>query len=89
MEKITDAAVTNKVALEINASPKRFDLDWRHLKDAAHKGVRFIISPDAHRITGFQNVRYGVQLARKGCLSSDHILNCLPPEEFMAWQKKP
>lgn len=89
MEKITDAAVTNKVALEINASPKRFDLDWRHLKDAAHKGARFIISPDAHRITGFQNVRYGVQLARKGCLSSDHILNCLPPEEFMAWQKKP
>lgn len=89
MEKITDAAVANQVALEINASPKRLDLDWRYLKDAAHKGVRFIISPDAHRINGLQNVRYGVQLARKGCLSSDHILNCLPSEEFMAWQKKP
>ena len=89
LEKILDAAVANQVALEINASPRRLDLDWRYIRLAAEKGVQFIISPDAHRIAGLQNVRFGVAMARKGGLSSCQILNSRSEKEFLQWQKKP
>lgn len=89
LEKVFDAAAANQVALEINASPRRLDLDWRYMRLAADKGVQFIVSPDAHRIGGLDNVRYGVAMARKGGLSSAQILNCRSAKEFMQWQKRP
>ena len=87
MEKVVDAAAANGVAFEINANPRRLDMDWRHLRNAAKKGVRFVIGPDAHSIAGLHNVQYGVGTARKGALTPEHILNCLPVEKFLQWRK--
>lgn len=87
VEKVVDAAVANGVAFEINANPRRLDMDWRHLRNAAEKGVRFVIGPDAHSIAGLHNVQYGVGTARKGALTPEHILNCLPVEKFLQWRK--
>ena len=87
VEKVVDAAAANGVAFEINANPRRLDMDWRHLRNAAKKGVRFVIGPDAHSIAGLHNVQYGVGTARKGALTPEHILNCLPVEKFLQWRK--
>jgi DNA polymerase (family X) len=86
VDKVVDAAIANGVAIEINANPRRLDMDWRHLREAADKGVVFLIGPDAHRIAGLNNIRLGVGIARKGGLNTDHVLNCKPVEEIIRWR---
>ena len=62
-------------AVEINASPYRLDLDWRLCKYARDQGVPVCINPDAHDTNGLRDYWYGVQIARKGWLSSVDVLN--------------
>ena len=62
-------------AVEINASPYRLDLDWRLCKFAKQQGVPICINPDAHDTEGLKDVWYGVQIARKGWLEADDVLN--------------
>lgn len=87
MEKVFDACVANKVAVEINASCKRLDVDWRYIRQGRDKGVLFSIGPDAHSIDGLNNVQYGVGIARKGWLGPEHVINCWTAEELLAWRK--
>lgn len=65
-------------ACEINASPYRLDLDWRLCKFAKSQGVPIVINPDAHSTKGLKDVWFGVQMARKGWLEEQDVLNCLP-----------
>lgn len=69
-------------ACEINASPYRLDLDWRLCKYAKAQGVPIVINPDAHAPQGLTDVWFGVQIARKGWLESEDILNCLTGAEI-------
>ncbi len=75
---IVDAAAANNTVIELNANPYRLDMDWRHWKRAAEKGVLCAINPDAHSTDGFDYTEAGVYIARKGWLTRDHILNCRP-----------
>ncbi|AKL94890.1 DNA polymerase/3'-5' exonuclease PolX [Clostridium aceticum] len=81
IEAIIEACSINKVAIEINSNPHRLDLDWRMCKYAKEKGVRLVIEPDAHRISGFDDVVYGIGIARKGWLEAKDVLNCKEAEE--------
>lgn len=87
-EKVFDACVANHVAIEINANPRRLDLDWRYVKRAKEKGIKLVISPDAHSVAGIDDTRYGVGIARKGWLEPSDLLNCMTADEFIAWKKK-
>tara|TARA_Y100001968_G_scaffold54136_1_gene45314 strand:- start:2386 stop:4245 length:1860 start_codon:yes stop_codon:yes gene_type:complete len=62
--------------VEINASPYRLDLDWRYCRYAKEQGVPISINPDAHSTQGLKDVWYGAQIARKGWLERDDIINC-------------
>jgi DNA polymerase (family 10) len=73
--KVIDAAVANRVAIELNASPLRLDLDWRHWRRAAERGLYCVINPDAHDTAGLEHVRAGINAARKGWLTAEHVLN--------------
>jgi DNA polymerase (family 10) len=73
--KIIDAAIANKVVIELNASPWRLDMDWRHWRKAAERGLVCAINPDAHETGGLAHVRAGVNAARKGWLTKDNVLN--------------
>ena len=42
------------------------------------KGVKCAINPDAHRTEGLQDLWFGVAQARKGWLTRDDVVNCLP-----------
>lgn len=73
LEKIIDAAIANDVIIELNASPWRLDLDWRHWRKAAARGLLCAINPDAHETEGLGHVAAGINAARKGWLTKEHV----------------
>jgi DNA polymerase (family 10) len=75
---VLDAAAATGTWVEINAAPKRLDLDWRWWRLAREKGVQCVINPDAHRVARLQDLWFGVGVARKGWLTKDDVVNCLP-----------
>ena len=76
LQKVIDAAIANGVIIEINANPRRLDMDWRLWRRAADRGLICAINPDAHSTDGLKYFEAGVNVARKGWLGPQHILNC-------------
>ena len=83
--KVIDAALANGKIIEINAHPVRLDMDWRHWKKAAQRGLITSINPDAHEMEGLEYYRAGVQTARKGWLTKEHVFNTWPLGKVKAW----
>jgi DNA polymerase (family 10) len=75
---ILDAAARSGTWIELNAAPKRLDLDWRWWPMAKQKGVKCVVNPDAHRAERLQDLWFGIGIARKGWLTKDDVVNCLP-----------
>ena len=75
IQKIIDAALANNTILELNANPMRLDMDWRHWRKAAEKGLLCCINPDAHALHHFDFQHAGVLTARKGWLTSRQVFN--------------
>ncbi len=75
LPQVIETAIQHRKIIELNAHPSRLDMDWRHWKGAAARGLLCAINPDAHRVSGLEHFRAGVQIARKGWLSSQHVLN--------------
>ena len=73
--KIVDAAIANEVIIELNASPWRLDMDWRHWQKAAERGLICSINPDAHDTAGLEHLRAGINSARKGWLTRENVFN--------------
>jgi DNA polymerase (family X) len=82
MEAVLHAAARNKVAMELNAYPDRLDLCDRHLRMAKQHGVKIVINTDSHHTTHLENIRYGVQQARRAWLTPADVLNTLPGDKF-------
>ena len=75
---VLDAAARTGTWVELNAAPKRLDLDWRWWPLAKQKGVKCVINPDAHRTERLQDLWFGIGIARKGWLTREDVANCLP-----------
>ncbi len=75
---VIDAAAATGTWIELNANPSRLDMDWRWWPLAKEKGVRCVINPDAHSTAGLQQLWFGVAAARKGWLTRENVVNCLP-----------
>ncbi|HEV8118323.1 MAG TPA: DNA polymerase/3'-5' exonuclease PolX [Thermoanaerobaculia bacterium] len=88
VEAVIDAAAESGCALEINGSPERLDLDWRHCRKAAEKGVLFSIDPDAHSTREYAYVSLGVGIARKGWVTPKATLNARTADQLEAWLVK-
>ncbi len=87
---VIDAAAETGTWIELNAAPKRLDLDWRWWPRAKEKGVKCVINPDAHRAERLQDLWFGIGIARKGWLTKNDVMNCLPLgkiEEAIAGKK--
>ncbi len=87
-EAIFEGCVQNRVAVEINAQPQRLDLDWKNVYRGMLKGLKYVITTDAHEISDFRYLSYGISLARKGLLKTEDVLNTLTAEEFLNWFKQ-
>ncbi len=76
-EKIIEACVENDVVIELNAHPRRLDIDWNYIDLALEKGATISIDPDAHSVEGFRHIKYGVLAAQKGGVAPKHNLSSL------------
>ena len=82
IEKVIDAAAANGVALEINAQPDRLDLSDSHARLARERGVKLLISSDAHATAELDATRWGLLVARRAWATVEDILNAQPLETF-------
>lgn len=80
-----DVAAACGTALEINSDPARLDLDPELAVVASGAGCLFTINSDAHSASGFDNIPYGVTMARKAWLKPDQIINCWEREDLIGW----
>ncbi|MFY7898751.1 MAG: DNA polymerase/3'-5' exonuclease PolX, partial [Chitinophagaceae bacterium] len=90
-QKIIDACAAHNVVIELNAHPRRLDIDWKYIDYAMKKNVLISINPDAHAIEGFDDCKYGVLAAQKAGLTDKHNLssfNLLEFELFVQAQKR-
>lgn len=88
LDAVIEKAAATGVALEINADPRRLDLDWRTLRGARDAGVKISIGSDAHSLAGVRNMEFGVGIARKGWLTADDVLNCRSADDFVAYARR-
>ncbi len=89
--KIIDSCAQNAVVIELNAHPRRLDIDWRWVGEAIDKDVLISIDPDAHSLDGFNDVKYGVIASRKAALTKEKNLSSFSLsqiENFLAELKK-
>lgn len=77
VDKVLKACAKHGVAVEINAHPWRLDLDWRRHQKALDYGCIFSINPDAHSIRELDHMHWGVEMARKGAVPRDRVLNAM------------
>jgi DNA polymerase (family 10) len=82
IEKVLAACAEYGVAVEINANPWRLDLDWRWHETALRLGCMMSINPDAHSTREIDLTHWGVEMARKGGVPKERVLNCLNRGEF-------
>ena len=75
---VIDACAETGTWIELNASPYRFDMDWRFWPYAKSKGVKCVINCDAHRFEHAGFLRLGAGIARKGGLTREDVINTLP-----------
>jgi len=87
-KKVIDTCAEHHVVIEINAHPRRLDIDWRWIEYALEKGVLLSIDPDAHSIDGYKDTYYGVMIAQKGGLTARHNLSSFTLPQFEEFLKK-
>lgn len=79
---VIDECVKHNVVIEINAHPRRLDLDWQWIAYAIEAGAMLSIDPDAHAVAGYHDVHYGVLAAQKGGLTKDRNLSSFSLNEL-------
>jgi DNA polymerase (family X) len=88
IETVLRACARYGVAIEINAHPWRLDLDWRWHQAALDFGCMLSINPDAHSIGELDHMHWGVEMARKGGVPADRVLNAMSLTQLMRHLKR-
>jgi DNA polymerase (family X) len=78
LERVFAAAVETGTALEINSQPDRLDLRDADARLAGERGVRIVISTDAHSTAALDYAPLGIGMARRAWLTKDQIVNTRP-----------
>jgi DNA polymerase (family 10) len=84
MDEVLEAVAASRAAIEINGDPYRLDLPPEHVREARRRGIRFVISTDAHAVADLANLPFGVAMARRGGVRRSEVLNALEVAAFMA-----
>ncbi len=80
---IIEACAEHNVVIELNAHPRRLDMDWRYIHQAMEQDVLISINPDAHAIEGYEDCKYGVLVAQKAGLTAAQNLSSFSLAEMM------
>jgi DNA polymerase (family X) len=82
VDAVFGAAAATGVALEINCKVDRLDLSDSLARLARDRGIRLVVSTDAHSVAGLGNQRWGVQVARRAWVRPEDVLNTRPLDEM-------
>lgn len=82
---VLKAAKQNNVALEINSSPARLDLDDNHIRECIETGVKVVINTDSHDKTQMQNIIFGVGQARRGWATKKMVINTFKLDNLLSF----
>ena len=77
LSKVIDACIANHKIIEINGNPMRMDMDWRYWHAASQKGLLCCINADAHASNQLAFVQSGINVARKGWLEKQNVIDTL------------
>ncbi|HZH14163.1 MAG TPA: DNA polymerase/3'-5' exonuclease PolX [Archangium sp.] len=88
MEAVLDKAAERGVVVEVNGKPERLDLKTEHVRLALQRGVKLVVSCDAHKVSDLGNLAFAVATARRGWARKEDILNTLPAEQFISTLRK-
>jgi DNA polymerase (family X) len=83
VEEVLDAIAESRGAIEINGDPYRLDLEPKWVRAARLRGIRFVLSVDAHSMRELDNVRYAVGLARRAGVRKNEVLNARSAAAFL------
>jgi DNA polymerase (family 10) len=78
LERVSEVALEDRVALEVNGLPDRLDLRGEHVRDALRAGVEIVCSTDAHSVRGLRNMDLSVATARRGWATAEDVVNTRP-----------
>jgi DNA polymerase (family 10) len=82
-ERVIEAVAARGIHMEINCSPERLDLNERNARICKERGIKVVISTDAHHPNHLANAKFGVGIARRAWLEKSDVLNTLPAAEFL------
>lgn len=85
MHKVIDACAYNKVAIEINGSADKLDLDWKYIEYAMKKNCMLTIDLDAHSVDFETNIINSLCIANRGRLEKSFCLNALSIDELQKY----
>lgn len=88
MGQVFKSAAKKKIAMELNSSPERLDLNDVNLRAAKEHGLRFVINTDAHHTSHMDFIRFGILQARRAWLTKKDVLNTLPEAAFVKAMKR-
>jgi DNA polymerase (family 10) len=84
IDEVLDAVAESRAAIELNGDPYRLDLDPVNARKALARGIKFVLSSDAHSVAALGAVKYAVAMARRARLRKRDVLNTRPPDELAA-----
>jgi DNA polymerase (family 10) len=87
MEEVLDKAAARGVVMEVNGKPARLDLKADHVRQATERGVKLVVSADAHKKEDLHHLAFAVATARKGWARKGEVINTLPAERFISTLK--
>jgi DNA polymerase (family 10) len=85
LETVFAAAKDTGTAMEINAYPKRLDLNDAAARRARELGVTLAVSTDSHSRDQLEQMPFGLGVARRAWLEPRHLLNCRSLDQLVAW----
>lgn len=85
IEKLAQLAEETNTILEINANPKRLDLNAQTVRQ--YPNVKLTINTDAHHVDHLEFMKYGVATAQKGFVTKDRVINTMSREAFKSFIK--
>jgi DNA polymerase (family X) len=88
VDRVLAVAKETGTVVEINAHPNRLDIDWLNVKKAKALGIKLAIDPDAHRTTEVPLLKYGIDVARRGWLTKEDVVNTRPWPEARKLMKQ-
>ncbi|MCX5747766.1 MAG: PHP domain-containing protein [Proteobacteria bacterium] len=84
IDDVFDAIAASRAAIELNGDPHRLDLPPALARRAAARGIKFVLSSDAHSAENLRATRFAVAMARRARLRRRDVLNALPVDELAA-----